>query len=88
MRQAGDLPALDRPLRNEPVRREEVRLVRRRLRDQVVNQVATMPLGTYEHEIRTMHGQSWVEHWFVGVPGLWQPLWEEIAATIAADNAK
>lgn len=92
-RQLGEPPILDRPSRNEPVQREEVRLGRCWQRDQVVHQVLTMPLGTYEHEIRTVHGQhspsvSWVEHWLIGIPGLWEPLWEEIAAKLAADHAK
>jgi hypothetical protein len=76
-------------LRNEPVRREEVRIVWQWRRDQIFHQVATMPLGTYTAETRSKGSKvTWTEQWFVGVAGLWQPLWDSLAAELEAKYSR
>jgi hypothetical protein len=71
----------DRPLRAAPVRREEVMLDRWGGKWNL----ATMPSGTFRleersHASNTRPGTSWTDLWLVGVPALWQPLFDELAA--------
>lgn len=75
------------PIRNEPVTRDEVRLIQvwwplRRLSKnaKLHFRFDTAPVGTCEL-ISTVN--SWgTDRRFVGVPGLWQPLIDELTATV------
>jgi hypothetical protein len=83
----------DPPLRTEPVRREEVRFGVRFERQylggwQPHYELWTMPLGTFRNEVR-QRGVDWPAlAYFVGDPGLWRSLWDEVAANLAADYAE
>jgi|SRR5215469_16973645 len=47
-----------------------------------------MPLGTVRREVRehAYNGRSYAVAWFVGDSDLWRPLWEDVAAGLAAER--
>jgi hypothetical protein len=57
--------------------------------------LCTMPVGTFRSEVRTSPGFFVIDGvcpdrrdtWLIGEPGLWQPLWGQVAAELAAEYA-
>jgi hypothetical protein len=72
-------------LRASPVRRDEVRFKHAYFRKY---ELLTMPLGTFRREERARPGRSYMTSWLVGDAGLWQALWDEVSADLAAKYAR